>query len=284
MHKATSASGSDASIATSFPRWAGELATDSDHFALISASRPNIAQTDGDGVEAAAFDAYLELADRLNDRHAIRIWNFVPRIVDPAGNGLDRYMRFNAGRRRAFARWFNGRPGWEENLPSASAVSHAGSELVVHALISRQPAKAISNPRQKEPYRYSPRFGPIPPCFSRATLFSDQKGKRLLAVGGTASVRGEESVHVENLDRQLDETFANLASLVQTAFGGQTSARPLRHFRELRVYYPHSHALSIIEAAVAAQFPLLNRGEWLMADLCRANLMVEIEGLACENR
>jgi enamine deaminase RidA (YjgF/YER057c/UK114 family) len=258
-----------------------------ERFELVSVCVPQVAVADGPGVEQAAVQGYREIGLHLEKSpgwHPVRIWNFVPRIIDPADGGMDRYMRFNAGRHRVFTEWFGGAGNFDRMLPTASAVGHGGDDLVVHALTCREAGTAIDNPRQLAPYHYSKRFGPLPPCFARAMRVTGSDNHKLLLVGGTASVRGEESVHVGNLEAQLGETFENLKALVRNAFGPSTAADPLRHYRNLRVYHVSSPFLPTIQSAVAAQFPSLIQAEWIEVDLCRGDLLVEIEGLASEIR
>src|SRR5205814_10312109 len=113
--------------------------------------------------------------------------------------------------------WFGGADAFARLVTAASGVGHDRQDLVIHALGACAPAAPISNPRQIAPYRYSRRFGPLPPCFARATLLRDQHSATLLLVGGTASIRGEDSVHAENLKQQTRETLENLACLVASA-------------------------------------------------------------------
>jgi chorismate lyase/3-hydroxybenzoate synthase len=99
-----------------------------------------------------------------------------------------------------------------------------------------------------------------------------------LLAGGTASIFGEDSVHVGDLRLQLGETFENLAALVTGAFG--PSDRPLERYREVRVYYVHATDLPALREAVATVLPGVQRPEWMRVELCRGDLRVEIEGLA----
>lgn len=236
---------------------------------------------DGAELEAAAAHAYQMFAGPIRQTsswHPVRIWNFVPRILDLGGEGMDRYMRFNSGRYRAFMKWFGGAQGFDHMLPTASAVGHGGADLIVHLLAARNPGTAVGNPRQVSPYRYSKRFGPLPPCFARATRLSMPDGRQVLLAGGTASIRGEESMHVGNLRLQLAETFENLGALVTSAFG--PVERPLDRYRTLRVYYVRDTDLPAIRDAVARAMPGLDCVEWMPATLCRRDLLVEIEGAA----
>lgn len=258
--------------------WAAELAR-SKQFRLTGLAVRGAAALEGAALEEATTEAYHALAERPRQDpswHALRIWNFVPGILSDSGEGLDRYMRFNVGRYRAYCRWFGGTQQFDRLLPVASAVGHAGDDLAIHVLWCRNQGTTLENPRQHAPYRYSRRFGPLPPCFARATLL-DADDEQLLLIGGTASVRGEETVHVGDLTAQLGETFDNLSAVARRAW---RLDEPLDTYRQLRVYYVRDQDLDRIKSAVFKRFPRVRRVEFMQADLCRSDLMVEVEGLA----
>jgi len=262
----------------------GVRCLESAEFCLASLRLPAADAMDGLVLERAGEEAYRALRGSLHRStpwHPLRIWNFVPGILADGQGGMDRYMRFNAGRYRAFAEWFGGAQRFDHSLPTASAVGHGGSDLVVHTLAAREPGESIANPRQVDPHHYSRRFGPLPPCFARAIRVHRSQSPDLLLVGGTSSVRGEDSVHVGNLDLQLAETLENLAALSRQAFG--PSDTPLDRFRELRVYHFGASDLRPLRAAVERAFPSISGIEWVRAELCRGDLLVEIEGLAEAN-
>jgi len=115
----------------------------------------------------------------------------------------------------------------------------------------------------------------------------------MILVGGTASIRGEDSLHAASLPLQLLETLTNLASVVEAASAKAARAksgakRPaaqqqeewLGRFRHVRVYYPRSADRDALETMVRGAFDPACRIEMRRADLCRAELLVEIEGLA----
>jgi chorismate lyase / 3-hydroxybenzoate synthase len=264
------------------PAWARELPAD--RFTLHTARVSGAADLAPPEFERRTFETYAAVADQLArgpHRHALRFWNHVPFITEPADAGRDNYMVFNAGRFRAFSAWYGEPAQFERHVATASAIGHRGHDLVVHCLAGDEPGAAVNNPRQVAPYHYSQRFGPLPPCFARATLLAGRK----LLVGGTASVRGEDSFHTDDLAAQLSETFVNIAALVCNAAGKKLTpslklSRVLSSFRELRVYHPQQGHAAEIERAVASSFPNLRRLEMSHADLCRPELLVEIEGVA----
>jgi chorismate lyase/3-hydroxybenzoate synthase len=233
-------------------------------------------------------EAYQSVFEQLRLGPAswpVRFWAFIPGIHAVMSPGLDRYMVFNAGRFAAYSAWCGGREAFSKSVPTASAVGAWGEDLVLYCLAAAAPATPAENPRQVPAYRYSRKYGPMPPCFARSTLVQ-AAGAPLLLVGGTASIRGEDSVHVGHLEAQAEETFRNLAALVRSALAGDGDENDLERgpwldrFRDLRVYHPRLADRSSILALIQERFRCLRRVELIGAELCRAELLVEIEGLA----
>lgn len=244
---------------------------------------------------AEAYRAVFDQLARLPTPYPIRFWAFVPDIHADLGAGLDRYMAFNAGRFAAYSSWCGGRDAFGRSVATGSAVGIGGDRLELHCLASREPGTPVENPRQVPAYRYSRRYGPLPPCFARATSVAGNlgiggaPGGRRLLVGGTASIRGEDSLHVGDLAEQTLETLRNLASLVRSACEpGEAASVPdhelgvwLARFPELRVYRPRpDESDGILLEMLGRHFGGVARFELLQAELCRAELQVELEGLA----
>ncbi|HEX8913925.1 MAG TPA: hypothetical protein VF796_16370 [Humisphaera sp.] len=254
-----------------------------DH-SLVSVRARNVDGLSPAEVERATADAYGAVADRLSKlpaSHPVRFWNYIPDIHRPSGTGpagepLDRYMAFNAGRHTACAAWLGGEDAFPRLLATASGVGHAGADLVVHALGASSPGVAVENPRQVPAYKYSRRYGPKPPCFARATVVPAAGGRKLVLVGGTASVRGEASVHIGDLPAQFDETIENLVALLRAAGDPAATAEA---FTSVRVYYVRPTDLPTLRAASERAFGRA-AVEYVHADLCRQDLLVEIEGVA----
>lgn len=235
-------------------------------------------------LEADAARAYEIILRRLEDMqtpYPVRFWNFIPDIHRDAGNGRDRYMVFNSGRFAAFAAHYAGSQAFDHHLATASAVGYDGMDLLILCLARAAAGQPVDNPRQIQAYRYSPRFGPRPPCFARGMVI-DEEGRRLLLAGGTASIVGEESTHAGDLKSQFDETLENLASLVRESAGSahRGAWRELESYRELRVYHPRKEDESTLRQWLASAMPNVHRLEVRQASLCRAELLVEIEGVA----
>jgi chorismate lyase/3-hydroxybenzoate synthase len=225
---------------------------------------------DVDTLSAAVRHAYLALGRfvRESDRHPIRVWNFVPGIGDRFGP-LDRYMVFNRGRFEALAA-LDLNP-W----PTSSAVGVESADLVIEVLAAAAPGIAVENPRQLSSWNYSSCYGPRPPCFARATI-AGLDGQRWLLIGGTASIVGEDSCHLENVGAQLDETFANLCAVIESVTPRR--ANPLTLIEDARVYVARPEHAGAIADAVQRRFDGARPIELALATVCRPELLVEIEG------
>lgn len=236
----------------------------------------------------AAYGLLLGQLERLEARYPVRIWNLIPGILGPLGDLPHRYMGFNAGRFNAYVRHYGSSSAFPAALPTASGTGHDGAHLVLHCLASNVSGTPIENPRQVPAYRYSARYGPRPPSFARATRWLRRDGSRChLLVGGTASIRGEASRHLTDLEAQLEETLVNLEALVIAASRSEASSditgepmSELSAFRHLRVYHPRLADRPVLAERIEASFPALECLEWIRSDLCRPELLVEIEGLA----
>ncbi|HUW80938.1 MAG TPA: hypothetical protein VMV54_08630 [Acidocella sp.] len=224
----------------------------------------------GDGLEPKAFDAYSALFDTLDHEgypELLRVWNYLPRIND-AGYGLERYREFNVGRHEAFCN--RGRAIGEGSVPAACALGTRQDKLVICFLAGKLSGVVIENPRQTNAYRYPRDFGPRSPTFSRAVLLGDA-----LLISGTASIVGSETVHPEDIVRQLDETLENLHMVIaQARSNGFTGKDP--DGLCLNVYLRHAGDYPNVRDRLASEFGRAHIA-YLQADVCRADLLVEIE-------
>lgn len=233
--------------------------------AVVRGARPLDENAFADAVRLAYEELRAEIHSIDAGLHVVRLWNHIPGITETITHGRDRYMAFNAGRFAAMCDWYGGADRLIASAPAASGVGHGGDDLLVIAMAARQPGVAVQNPLQIPAVDYSARFGRRPPCFARATRL----GSTLL-VSGTAAIRGEESV-AGDLRNQLDITLENLAALTP---GG------LADYRSLRVYLPDIDNQNAVSARLKDAFPGECAVTFMRAELCRRELLIEIEGVA----
>ncbi|MBV8782444.1 MAG: hypothetical protein JO353_13695 [Phycisphaerae bacterium] len=249
-----------------------------DEYHLISATIENADSLDDRSFQARTIDAYREIFSQivLSDAlYPVRFWNFLPDVHHPCDDGRDRYQVFNAGRFSAFEKHYGGRARFANAVATASAVGHQDDDLVIHCLARHKPAQPIDNPAQTRPYHYSQRYGPLPPCFARGMRI----GPSTLLVGGTASIVGEDSMHPGDLEAQTRQTLENLSILVQSSGIAPGIHSPLQLFTSLRVYHPNRADAEHLLDLLGDSFPRVGSIEFVRADLCRRELLVEIEGV-----
>jgi chorismate lyase/3-hydroxybenzoate synthase len=263
-------------------------------FAQFSASIDHASSMTCQQLRRRVTDAYVAIGEAISSRryHPIRFWNFVPAPGDELAPGLDRYMVFNAGRYDAYARWYGTARAFSHALATASAVGVQGRHLAIFCLASHRPGTPIENPRQTPSWQYSRRYGPKPPCFARATIVSHARQRRLL-IGGTASIVGEDSRHPGDPAGQVEETVANLGALISAAMAARGADGADRHaglaparsddiarLQDVRVYVARTEDAALVRSLVVARCPGMTRLEMTLSQICRPELLVEIEGIA----
>jgi hypothetical protein len=228
----------------------------------------------GADLEEAALDLYRRLFAAAAGMHLYRIWNYVP-AINARVRGLENYRRFCRGRSFAFEEHF-GR-GFRRRLPAASAVGAAGGPLALGFLAGRAKPRYFENPNQVPAFEYPREHGPSPPSFSRATVVSTRKLRQIF-LSGTASIRGHRTVAPHDLDGQLACTLENL-NLIARAAGGDRGLGPAAgRRRTFRVHLRRGADHPRVAEWLGRE--LLGPGDtvsYCRADLCRADLLVEIE-------
>ena len=223
------------------------------------------AQVGPEGAARHAYERLSQLVAQSDERHVQRIWNYLGAINRGDGDE-ERYKHFCTGRAQGMGEAF------AQGFPAATAIGHHGDPglLQVYLLATDRPGTRVENPRQVSAWRYPRQYGRTPPSFARATRLPDDD---VLAISGTAAVVGHASAHAEDIDAQLEETARNLEALLAAGelppgFGRDAS---------LKVYVRHPEHAQAVRMFAAARWPdapvLLVQG-----DICRAELLVEIDG------
>jgi enamine deaminase RidA (YjgF/YER057c/UK114 family) len=197
-----------------------------------------------------------------------RIWNFVPDINGQPEGHLENYQAFCLGRATAFERHVNN--ALHSKVPAASAVGTPGDHLTLVYLAGRPLGTHLENPQQTPAYEYPEQYGPKPPSFARASTV-DYDGHPTLFISGTASVLASESIG-ETVESQLATTLDNLHAVASQCHTTHTGRR------RARVYLRHAGDYDYVKTQLEASY--LKRGDeatYIVADICRKELLVEIE-------
>jgi chorismate lyase/3-hydroxybenzoate synthase len=223
----------------------------------------------GSDIAAAAEAAYRELVALIHTtptRHVLRLWNYFDAINEGDGDD-ERYRRFCVGRAR-------GMTGvWQDRYPAATAIGrHDGVRVLqVYALAARVAGLPVENPRQINAWLYPREFGPTPPTFARG--MTTPAGQ--LLISGTAAVVGSASRHHHDVAAQLDETLMNVESLIRSA---NVASGPGRGSL-LKVYVRDANDASLVAAKLAEATDNADGVMILCGDICRRELLVEIDGV-----
>ncbi len=204
-----------------------------------------------------------------------RIWNYFGGIHERFDR-LDRYQLFCRARYAPLRRHCE---SVGDAFPAATAVGWLAKGGVIYVLAAKKPGHHQENPRQVSAFHYPDIYGPQSPSFARATL-SRVGNEAALYISGTASIVGHESRHAENIDAQFNEALANVTEVIRTA--GRASGTAMHGLEQLalaKVYLrPGGDAMAITARARSAwgAIPMMV----IQGELCRSELLVEIEGLA----
>jgi chorismate lyase/3-hydroxybenzoate synthase len=247
-------------------------------FGSIALDEASLTGRGADALMRATEIAYQEIFELLGETqhsHLIRIWNYLADINVHAG-GDERYRHFNSARQTAFRKSGRATMG---TVPAACALgSPSGSPLSIYFLAARQPARMIENPRQTSAYHYPPKFGRHSPIFSRACVWGDSDHSRLF-ISGTASIVGHDTLHRGDVMAQTRETMINIGALVDEANHMVSAKRYAVEALKLKVYVRAAADLPAIEATLAQILSPSTFVIYLQADVCREDLLVEIEAV-----
>ncbi|MDX9707555.1 MAG: hypothetical protein RBT86_08245 [Azospira sp.] len=186
---------------------------------------------------------------------------------------LERYRQFNIGRQDAFLACGRLAGG---AVPAACALGVRGGPLSIAFMAGREAALPLENPRQVSAWNYPADYGPRSPTFARGTL-ARLPGQALLFISGTASIVGHRTVHVGDVAAQTREALTNIDAVVGEAKRIAGAAPFALADFDYRAYVRHAADYPAVRAAMedvlGSAVPVL----YVQADICRADLLVEIE-------
>lgn len=223
-----------------------------------------------------AYLGVLRTIRELGFPHLSRMWNFIGRINAENIDGLETYRDFCLGRARAFERSLTP----DGKLCAATGVGAVRDGISFYSLSRRGDVHThLENPRQLAAYRYPPRYGPRSPSFSRATHVRDT-GR--LYVSGTASIIGHETVHEGLVERQCETALGNIAQVIgdeNAVRHGLPHGHRLTDLDLVKVYVRREEDVETVRGLCSAAFSPDADIAFFTVDICRSDLLVEIEGV-----
>ncbi|HOF20721.1 MAG TPA: hypothetical protein PLO24_05670 [Bacteroidales bacterium] len=239
----------------------------------------------------AAFDTVLRVLEKekMSADNIVRQWNYIGNILQMK-NDFQNYQIFNEVRSEYYGRYRS-----LSRYPAATGVgmNHGG---VIIDICAFQPSDfvslvAVKNPGQVNAYEYGQKVlkGSAgkgkniknPPQFERGLLVSAGDHSVLL-ISGTASIIGQETVGTGDIDKQTTVTIENISKLSDPSRIGQLMGypgEPVKKYGFLRVYVKRQNDFSTVRQKCKEYFPGVPVS-YIGADICRDDLLVEIEGEA----
>jgi len=202
----------------------------------------------------------------------VRQWNYIEQITK--FNGEDQhYQSFNNARADFYDKTI-----WVKGYPAATGIgTNLGGVLIdfdaVMLTSDSDSITPIDNKLQIAAHAYSERVlesalsQKKTPKFERAKSLTID-GNCLIYVSGTAAIRGEESLKGVGVSEQLRITMENIAVLIDNA-----------KLSLLRVYLKNKEDFEVTREQLSIMQPDITVS-YMCADVCRDELLIEIEGIA----
>jgi len=282
--------GSPAGITTKFYDSVPYVVIESDSFKEVWGAGLGNDQYMGDTRKAAvaAFDIVAGILHRenLSFNNLVRQWNFIGDILGMK-EGFQNYQVFNEVRSEYYKKYRS-----VAGFPAATGVGmkFGGVFLDFCALKSDDTVKlrAINNPNQVNAYDYGQQVlkgvatgsssVKHPPQFERGLLMIN-KTCNTLFVSGTASIIGQETIGIGDINEQAIVTIENIRKVADNErikqLTGSQDLSPGK-FSLLRVYIKKQEDFNPVKKICYEYFPD-SPVIFIEADICRDDLLTEIE-------
>ena len=243
----------------------GHIALDEAGYEMVDGKTP---------LQQASFGAYDRLFRFLEAQGTPNIWKLWIYMADinAESHGLERYRQFNVGRAEAYEQ---NRRAMADNVPAACVLGYEKGPLTVAFIASSRPVQTIENPRQVSAFHYPDQYGPRKPLFARAAVACSE-GRPTLFISGTASIVGHETVHLGDPVAQAAECLNNIEALLKEVYRVTGNCFGIGDLA-FRVYVRHPEHLPGIRQIISERIGSA-QAVYLRADVCRSDLLVEIEG------
>jgi enamine deaminase RidA (YjgF/YER057c/UK114 family) len=246
---------------------------------------------------ANAFEQIGRLLRSVDVRfdQVIRTWLYLGGIGAQDG-AVSRYQELNRARTDFYRdiHFLNGRAGHERPqgvYPASTGIGADGRGVMMSAIAlmtDRDDIAAVplENPRQTAAYDYAAVYSPTSPKFSRAMALSCGNYATIF-ISGTASITDSETRHLGDAATQTQETLDNIVALISEEnlrrHGLPGLGTSLEGLALVRVYIKRQEDYTQVRAVCEQRLGELP-AVYAIADVCRPELLVEIEGIAFSSR
>jgi len=221
----------------------------------------------------------------------LRTWLCLGGIVDDDGP-TQRYKELNRARADVYQhvpfladRLPEGHTG--PAFPASTGIGTAGRSISLSAVavVSDDDdvvAVPLENPRQTAAYAYATGYSPTSPKFARGLALCHGADATLF-ISGTASITRSETRHAGDVVAQTHETLENITALISednlSRHGQAGRGTTLEGLGVARVYVKRPQDYARVRAVCEQRLGAVP-ASYVVADVCRPDLLVEIEGIA----
>jgi len=236
-------------------------------------------------------DATLN-AHGLGMNDIVRQWNYVEDIVGfsaPEYGLKQNYQILNNIRHEYYSKY-----NFNKGFPAATGIGMSAGGFVLDCIAVKEKftleITPIKNPAQICAYDYSKKvligsktennFPRLSPKFERAKLYKEGQNQYSLLISGTAAIHNEESLAIGDAAKQTEITLQNITRLIESAVNViEQSGKKIDNvsYPYLRVYIKNITDYGYVKN-ICNQYHTPVEPVYLIGDICREELLVEIEG------
>jgi enamine deaminase RidA (YjgF/YER057c/UK114 family) len=231
-----------------------------------------------------SFETVLQILEKegMTLADIVRQWNYIPSILtihDIEGKKLQNYQVFNEIRQKYYST-----VAFKDGFPAATGIGtrNGNYDLDFFAIKSSPTIQKVglSNPKQHNAYEYQQSFlvgdttsgqSKKAPLFERAKMLR-LVDESMIFISGTASIIGQETIGIGDIKCQTEITINNMQELIPNINDLETIP-----YTYLRAYIKEECDFPAVRSICETLFPDVPVS-YLKADVCRDNLLVEIEG------
>ena len=239
---------------------------------------------DGGSTFEQSTDIFEGIAKMLADNDfkpsdIYRQWNYIPGIT-VLSDGSQNYQEFNDARSI-----FYGKAHWNNGYPAATGIGTGKGGIMIELYAIKGTTainKPIDNPLQVAAHNYSQNVlegkavqelqERSTPKFERARILGDT-----IYISGTAAIKGEESTNCNDTVKQAETTMEIMNNLI--ARENIPAPNNGATYDLLRVYVKYEEAIPAVKEYMDTHYPGVPK-HYLVSDVCRPELLIEIEGVA----
>ncbi|BDD07168.1 chorismate transformation enzyme, FkbO/Hyg5 family [Aureibacter tunicatorum] len=250
----------------------------------------SVYENDAEHSASKVFDKIhkMLLHENLDWEHVVRQWNYIENITGFA-NDTQNYQAFNEARYSAWKSY-----KWQNGYPAATGIGAGAGGIAIDLIAVKEMNNSsvislpISNPIQIDAHKYSTNEivcsesepeKKHTPKFERAKALQFDNFHSIY-ISGTAAILGEKSEAIHSSSKQIEITIENIEKLIsnENLIKAGLSKLSKGNLQLLRIYIKQTKDLETIKKRINQAYPNIP-AIYTQADICRDNLLVEVEGV-----